>query len=83
MNDLKLTNSEQNDEYRDEDTYIEIQHSEAYYQTAKELSDYIHSLNISNAENDKLIELIFTHVMTTSHDSFKQGLKLGLEGYDE
>ncbi len=59
--------------------YIEIEHTEAFIQTAKELSAYLKALPLNNVDNDKLVELMIKHVKEAEQGAFLQGFSIGYE----
>lgn len=50
-------------------------HTGKFRAAAKELSEYVAWLDISEAENDKLISLICQQVMAAEHDAFIFGFQ--------
>lgn len=58
--------------------FIEFDNPEEYLDTAKELSEYIESLSLTNDQNDKLIDLMLKHNRVARREAFRQGIGLCL-----
>lgn len=58
---------------------IEIERTEDFYQIARELDGFIKALPISQADNDKLIEIIIRQVQAGEQGAFNQGFRMGSE----
>ena len=81
---LKKRSEEQNMKHDNEqldcsDAAIALEHTEEYYKAARELSDYIKALPLSQPENDALIELIIAQVHHAGTGAFAQGFRMGME----
>lgn len=48
--------------------------SDKFHDVTRRLSDYLHSLNLSKEENDKLIQLMLKEVLMAEHDAFLHGI---------
>ena len=59
--------------------YIKIEHTENFSILAKNLSEFVKGLPISNDDNDKLIKLMSEQIQQAEKDSFEQGFNIGLE----
>jgi len=68
---------------------IEIVNSDEFLSAAKELSEFVLSLSLSHADNDKLIKLMVKQVRVAERSAFDQGAQWGAllkeidEGYSE
>lgn len=60
------------------DAQIEIERTEEFYQSAKELSEFIDSLNLRPAQNNALVDLIHEHVKDAEAGAFAMGMKIGI-----
>lgn len=49
------------------------------WDTAKELSEYIESLSLTNDQNDKLIDLMLKHNRVARREAFRQGIEFMLD----
>lgn len=58
---------------------LAVERTEGFYNTARELSDFIAALPISREENDRLIALIIRQVQDGEKGAFAQGLRIGRE----
>ena len=63
----------------EKDYAVEIEKTEKYYQTAKDLSDYLLSLPLSNAENEHIIDLMVKHAHAAERSGYLNGFKMGKE----
>lgn len=61
---------------------LTVERTESFYNTARELSDFIAALPISREENDRLIALIIQQVQDGEQGAFAQGLRIGKEFAD-
>ena len=59
-----------------QDECVEIERTEEFKKSAKELSDYILSLPLTNEQNDELIKLIMNHVLVAESEAFGQGMTI-------
>ena len=55
---------------------VETELSGEFKRTAKELSDYILSLPLTNEQNDELVELIKNHVLIVEREAMEQGISI-------
>lgn len=62
-----------------ENVCIQIERTEAFIQTANELSVFLKALPLSHDENDKLVELMVKHVKEAEAGAFLQGFSMGYE----
>lgn len=58
---------------------LAVERTESFYNTARELSDFIAALPIGQEENDRLIALIIRQVHDGEQGAFAQGLRIGKE----
>lgn len=58
---------------------ITIERTEEFYSIARELSEFIKGLPLSQPDNDKLIALIIRQVQAGEQGAFAQGLRIGKE----
>lgn len=58
---------------------IEVERTEEFYRIARELSDFIKGLPISQTDNDKLIAIIIQQVQAGEQGAFNQGFRMGSE----
>lgn len=58
---------------------IEIERSQEFVQISKELGDHIKSLNLSAADNDRLVYLMVDQVREAEVTAFRQGFRLGVD----
>lgn len=61
---------------------LAVERTESFYNTARELSDFIAALPISREENDRLIALIIQQVQDGEQGAFAHGLRIGKEFAD-
>lgn len=61
---------------------ITLQHTEGFYESAKQLSEFIKELPLNQQDNDKLIDLILNQVNDGMYDAFVQGFRMG-RAYNE
>lgn len=61
------------------DYAVETEKTDKYYQTAKELSDYLLSLPLSHEDNEHVIDLIVKHVHEAERSGYLNGFKMGKE----
>lgn len=61
------------------DTAIELEHGPDTLKIAKELSDFVATLNISHKDNDKLVYLMRDQLLAAEHEQFLAGFDLGLK----
>lgn len=59
--------------------FIEIERTDAFKQTANELSTFLKALPLNNVDNDKLVELMVKHVKEAETGAFLQGFSVGYE----
>ena len=59
------------------DFKIKVEDTEEFKKAARELSDFVHSLPLSYADNDKLIKLMVTQVCQAEKQAFEQGAQWG------
>ena len=52
---------------------LRLSAQQRFKRTAKELSDYILALPLTNEQNDKLIELIMNHVLLVEREAMVAG----------
>ncbi|WP_223556031.1 hypothetical protein [Lysinibacillus sphaericus] len=62
-----------------ENVCIQIERTEAFIQTANELSAFLKALPLDHEENDKLVELMVKHVKEAETGAFLQGFSMGYE----
>lgn len=62
-----------------DNVFIEIKRTEAFIQTANELSAFLKALPLSHDENNKLVELMVKHVKEVEAGAFLQGFSMGHE----
>lgn len=62
-----------------ENVCIQIDRTEAFIQTANELSTFLKALPLNNVDNDKLVELMVKHVKEAEAGAFLQGFSMGYE----
>lgn len=60
-------------------TEVIIEHGELTLKAAKELSDFVASLNLSYVDNDKLIHLMREQLEVAEREQFLKGADLGLK----
>ncbi|VYT17475.1 Uncharacterised protein [uncultured Anaerotruncus sp.] len=58
---------------------IPIERGEEFYQAAKELSEFIHSLPLSVEDNDRLIGMMVDQVLSAEWNAFSKGLRMGVD----
>lgn len=58
---------------------LAVERTESFYNTARELSDFIAALPIGQEENDRFIALIIRQVQDGEQGAFAQGLRIGKE----
>jgi len=58
---------------------IQIERTEAFIQTANELSAFLKALPLSYDENNRLVELMVKHVKEAEAGAFLQGFSMGYE----
>ena len=58
------------------DHYFEIERNEAFFDTAKKVSEYLKSLPLTTEQNDRLVELMVNHVNAAERSGFDFGVKL-------
>ena len=58
------------------DLMIKAERSEEFHAAAKELSAFIRSLPLSQADNEKLIQLTIDNVCLAERSAFEQGIRL-------
>lgn len=61
------------------DSEIVLQHTEQFYESAKQLSEFIKELPLTQPDNDKLIDLILQQMEDGTNDAFFQGAVMGRE----
>ena len=59
------------------EAYIEIEKTEAYLASAREMSDFIKGLPLGVHDNDALVAALLTHSDEVRRDAFMQGFELG------
>lgn len=62
-----------------DNVFIGIERTEAFIQTANELSTFLKALPLNNVDNDKLVELMIKHVKEAEQGAFLQGFSMGCE----
>lgn len=62
-----------------EQGYIRAERSPEFYQTARELSDFIKTLPLTAEQNDRLIGLAVQQVNQAERAAFFQGLRMSAE----
>ncbi len=62
-----------------QDAAIPAARTEEFYKAARELSDFIKELPLSQPDNDKLINLIIQQVQAAEQGTFQQGFQMGIE----
>jgi len=60
-------------------TEVVIEHGEQTLKVVKELSDFVAGLNLSYADNDKLIHLMREQLEVAECEQFLKGADLGLK----
>lgn len=58
---------------------IEIKRTDNFKAAAKELSDFLTALPLSNEDNDKLVSLMIRQVNVAETSAFTQGFAMGYE----
>lgn len=58
---------------------IQVERTEQFLQTARELSVFIQGLPLNSQENDKLISLVIRQVVEAERGAFIQGFRMGME----
>lgn len=58
---------------------ITIERTEEFYSIARELSEFIKGLPLSQPDNDKLIALIIRQVQAGEQGAFNQGFRMGYD----
>ncbi len=58
---------------------ITIERTEEFYSIARELSEFIKGLPLSQPDNDKLIAVIIQQVQAGEQGAFNQGFRMGSE----
>lgn len=58
---------------------IVVKRTGEFYQAAKELSEFIHSLPLSAENNNRLIDLMVDQVCEAERGAFVQGFRMGRE----
>lgn len=56
---------------------IKKERTEAFYEAARSLGEYIKGLPLSGPENDRLIELTIRQVEEAEQGAFNQGFRMG------
>lgn len=62
-----------------EEPSIEIERTAAFHSIARQLSDNLKALPLSNEENDQFIDLMIKQVQEAERGAFMQGFKMGKE----
>ena len=62
-----------------ENECIQIERTEAFIQTANELSTLLKALPLNNVDNDRLVKLMVNHVKEAETGAFLQGFSMGYE----
>lgn len=63
----------------EKDYAVEMEKTDKYCQTAKDLSDYLLSLPLSHEDNEHVIDLIVKHVHEAERSGYLNGFKMGKE----
>lgn len=58
---------------------IPIQRTKRFFETAKALSEFIKALPLSNADNDRLIQMMIDHITEAEKGAFESGFHMGGE----
>ncbi len=68
-----------------DDFYIEVERSEEFLKAAKELSEFIKALPLTNEQNDTFIELATRQTLEAEKSGYDFGLKIArtLYGMEE
>lgn len=53
-----------------------VERNEAFFDTAKKVSEYLKSLPLTTEQNDRLVELMINHVNAAEKSGFDFGVKL-------
>lgn len=56
---------------------IPIQRTKRFFETAKALSEFIKALPLSNADNDRLIQMMIDHITEAEKGAFESGFHMG------
>ena len=62
-----------------DNVFIEIKRTEAFIQTANELSAFLKALPLSHEDNNRLVALIVQNVREAEKGAFLQGFSMGYE----
>lgn len=62
----------------DEDVMIRIRRTQEFFSTAREVSDFLKSLNLAKEENDHLVELMVKNVCAAEKGGFADGVRYGV-----
>ncbi|MGE8000868.1 hypothetical protein ACQKOF_19770 [Lysinibacillus sp. NPDC093190] len=62
-----------------DNVFIEIKRTEAFIQTANELSAFLKALPLSREDNDRLVALMVQNVREAEKGAFLQGFSMGYE----
>ena len=62
-----------------EEPSIEIERTADFHTIARQLSDKLKALPLSNEENDRFIDLMIKQVQEAERGAFMQGFKMGKE----
>jgi len=62
-----------------ENVCIQIERTEAFIQTANELSDFLKVLPLNHEDNDRLVALMVQNVREAESGAFLQGFSMGHE----
>lgn len=58
---------------------VEMKRTDEFYQAARNISDYLHQLPLTQPENDRLVELFINQVNTAERGAFLQGFNMAME----
>ena len=62
-----------------QESTITVERTEDFYRVARELSDFIAALPLSQPDNDKLIAIIIQQVQAGEQGAFNQGFRMGID----
>lgn len=58
---------------------IPIRRTKRFFETAKALSEFIKALPLSDADNDRLIQMMIDHITEAEKGAFESGFHMGGE----
>ena len=63
----------------EQEAAIKIERTEAFYGIARELSDHLYALPLTQPQNDRLVALMIRQVETAEQGAFHHGIRIGAE----